>query len=250
MAAAIAPSRTTSAERLHPRSQALGGMLVRRERWTLTWRAWLTLATGAGLVLVGGMLAVHPFLAVTDRVETRILVVEGWVNPYAIKAAAREYATGNYDLVISTGTPVVGLGGYVNDFQTAASVGADQLRSAGVPAERVRMAVSRESGRDRTYSSALALRDWLARQDRPVAAFNVLTEGVHARRTRLLYQTAFGRAVTVGVVAVDNPDYDAAKWWRYSQGVRDVLSETAAYFYAKFLFHPPSPPPLPSLPSS
>jgi hypothetical protein len=36
------------------------------------------------------------------------------------------------------------------------------------------------------------------------------------------------------VIAVANPDYDARHWWRYSEGVRDVISEGIAYLYAKF----------------
>ena len=35
-----------------------------------------------------------------------------------------------------------------------------------------------------------------------------------------------------------NPDYDQRHWWRYSQGVKDVLTEGVAYIYAKFLFWP------------
>ena len=40
----------------------------------------------------------------------------------------------------------------------------------------------------------------------------------------------------VGIISVPNPDYDAKHWWRYSEGVKDVISEGAAYLYAKFLF--------------
>ena len=71
-----------------------------------------------------------------------------------------------------------------------------------------------------------------------VESINVLTEDVHARRTRLLFRKAFGHEITIGIIAVPDPDYDSRRWWRYSAGVRDVFSETAAYLYARFLFHP------------
>jgi hypothetical protein len=35
-----------------------------------------------------------------------------------------------------------------------------------------------------------------------------------------------------------HPDYALFIWWRYSQGVKDVLTEGVAYIYAKFLFWP------------
>ena len=72
----------------------------------------------------------------------------------------------------------------------------------------------------------------------PVSGIDVVTEDLHARRTRLLFQKAFGDKVTVGVIAVPNPDYDAKHWWRYSAGVKEVVSEAAAYVYARFLFYP------------
>ena len=99
------------------------------------------------------------------------------------------------------------------------------------------MVPSHVNGRERTYSSAIALRDWF-RDNTPVDTINVVTEGAHARRTRLLYQTAVGRNVTVAIIAVSNADYNPKQWWRYSDGVREVIGESIAYIYAKFFFYP------------
>jgi L,D-peptidoglycan transpeptidase YkuD (ErfK/YbiS/YcfS/YnhG family) len=35
-----------------------------------------------------------------------------------------------------------------------------------------------------------------------------------------------------------NPDYNPKQWWRYSDGVREVIGESIAYIYAKFFFYP------------
>ena len=56
--------------------------------------------------------------------DTDTLVVEGWIHEYAIRAAVEEFKKGSYQRVFTTGGPVVGNGGYVNDYQTSASVGA------------------------------------------------------------------------------------------------------------------------------
>jgi uncharacterized SAM-binding protein YcdF (DUF218 family) len=167
-----------------------------------------------------------------------MLVVEGWVHRYAIFAAADEFGTGSYTRVFSTGGPVVGNGGYVNDYQTSASVGANELKNAGLPEESVQMVPSRVLDRDRTYSSAVALRKWFVDHGVAVHSFNVLTEDTHARRTRLLFEKAFGKNVKIGIIAVPNPDYDPRRWWWYSEGVKDVVSEGVAYVYAKLFFFP------------
>jgi hypothetical protein len=219
-------------------SQRFWGILTRKERWGLSWRGWL-LVTSMGLVSTYFVFVnVYPFLATTQRVNTNVLVVEGWVQKYAIRSAVEEFKAGSYQRVFTTGGPVVGNGGYINDYNTAASVGAELLKNFGLPSESLQMVPSRIIGRERTYSSAVALRDWFHEHNTPVRSFNVLTEDAHARRTRLLYQKAFGRNVTVGVIAVSSPDYDPTQWWRYSDGVREIIGESIAYIYARFFFYP------------
>ncbi len=221
---------------------ALLGLLTRKERWALSFRGWLLLVvcfTGASALL---LLTVHPFLAITDRRKTDTLVVEGWIHEYAIRAAAEEFKRGGYRRVFSTGGPVQGLGAYTNEFNTSASVGADRLKAAGIPATLVVMVPSRVTERDRTYSAAVALRRWLEQDEDSVRSLNVVTEGVHARRSRLLFEKAFGETAEIGVIAVTNPGYRAERWWQYSEGVKEVISEGAAYLYARFFFHPADQP--------
>ena len=42
----------------------------------------------------------------------------------------------------------------------------------------------------------------------------------------------------IGGVALQDVQYDPARWWAASEGVRSVLSEGIAYLYARLLFHP------------
>jgi hypothetical protein len=135
-------------------------LLVRKERWGLSWRGGVVLAAGFGLAVLGWLFGIYPFLAVTERVDSRYLAVEGWVHGYAMRAAAEEFRTGGYDRVFTTGGPVEGVGSYINDYSTAASIGAGLLRQAGVAPELIQMVPSRETTRDRTFSSAVALRRW------------------------------------------------------------------------------------------
>ena len=214
------------------------GILARKQRWRLSWRGWLIFVT-AGLLIVGLLLLnIQPFLAKTQRVNANTLIVEGWIHEYAIRSAANEFKAGSYQRILTTGGPVVGTDGYTNDFNTSASVGAELLKKIGVPDEFIQMAPSHVAGRDRTYSSAIALRDWFREHGMTVRSINVLTEDAHARRTQLLFQKAFGSDVAVGIISVPDPDYDAKHWWRYSEGVREVLGEGVAYLYARIFFHP------------
>ena len=214
------------------------GLLSRKERWSLTWKGWLlvlALLVGFAALFV---LRIQPFLAVTQRVDTGFLVVEGWMDIDSMRAAAREFTNGSYQRVFTTGGPVHGAGPERNPYSTSASIGAGNLRAAGVPPAAVQMVPSFVRDRDRTYSAAVALRDWLVENNPGLKRINVVTRGVHARRSRLLFQKAFGDNFEIGIIAVPDSGYDAAHWWRYSEGVKEIISEGAAYLYVRLFFHP------------
>jgi hypothetical protein len=212
------------------------GLVTRRERWGFSARGWLAALLFSILSAYGIVHSVHPFLAVTHPLNTKALVMEGWLHEWGARAAAAEFSNRSYDHIYVTGGPVSGA--YTSVYDTFANVGRDNLKAAGVPDEVVRVIPAYESGRDRTYSDAIALRGWFAQHNLPVTRINIVTEGAHARRTRLLFQKAFGKRAEVGIIAVPNPRYDAKHWWRYSEGVREVVGETIAYVYARVFFHP------------
>ena len=223
------------AKQVKDHSVRLGGLLVRRYCWTLSLFAKLLLLSLLIAFAVVVFFGIYPFLAVTHRVDADVLVVEGWIDRNAIQIAVEEFNTHRYTRVFTTGGPVAGKGGYVNDFQTSASVGAELLEKAGL-ADRVQMVPSHVTGRDRTYSSAIALRDWFRAHKMQVLAINIVTEDVHARRTRLLFEKALGPQTRVGIIAVPNIDYDARHWWLYSQGVESIIGESVGYLYSRLLF--------------
>jgi uncharacterized SAM-binding protein YcdF (DUF218 family) len=232
------PTRSNQPAAGKKEEHAFGGLLVRRYRWVPSLKAKLLLLLALPTLSLLILFGVYPFLAVTQSVDANVLVVEGWVHPYAIQTAAEEFRARHYGQIFTTGGPVVGRGGYINDYQTSASNGADLLKKTGIPSELIQMVPSHIIGRDRTYSSAIALRDWFRSHDVQVRSLNIVTEGAHARRTRLLFEKALGSDVKVGVIAVPNPDFDARRWWLYSEGAEDVVEEGIGYVYAKLFFHP------------
>lgn len=218
--------------------RAMWGLMERRPRWSLSWRGWLAALLFVSCAGTVAFFSVQPFLAITHRERTQILVVEGWILPCTMEEAANEFTNGGYQRVYTTGGPVAGVPRYISDYSTAASIGAGLLRQAGVSAERIQIVPSHKTGRDRTYNAALALKLWFQTNHITPEAINVVTEGAHARRTRLLFQEAFGKSVSIGIISLPNCDYDPKHWWRYSEGVREVIGEGIAYVYARFFFSP------------
>ena len=219
-------------------SRSFCGLFTRRERWGLSARGWLFLVLLTGTSLLVFFLGSYPFLALTRPVDADVLVVEGWIVDPAVRAGAELFKKGAYRIVYTTGGTIARSANYPASFETYAHRGAGILRNAGLPESVVQMVPSTLSKRDRTYSSALALGEWFRRHPPEVRSINIVTEGAHARRTRLLFEKALGKSVEIGIISVPSPDYDAKHWWRFSEGVREVVGESVAYFYARFFFFP------------
>lgn len=182
----------------------------------------------------GFFLTIHPFLAVNQPISSEILVAEGWLPDYDLVEVKREFERGKYTHLLTTGLPLEH-GSYLTSYQTYAQLAAATLVKLGVKANHVYAVPGRHVENARSYASALALRDWLKANAPSVKSINVATRTVHARRTRLLYQKALGSGISVGVIALPDQDYDPARWWRYSAGVKTVLTEGIGYLYARFL---------------
>ena len=211
------------------------GLVNRRERWSLSLRGWIFLFGTFLLVGLGAVLGVHPFLAHHAPVKADVLVVEGWIPEAAIKLAAAEVLRGNYKTVYSVGGAAGGMADSekVSIEDTYASIAADKLKRAGVPESSIKMVPTRVQARDRTLGAATELRRWLEERQIQHGSFNVATLGVHARRTHCLFRRAFGPGTAIGVIAIPNQGYEARRWWNYSEGVKQVITESIAYVYAK-----------------
>lgn len=203
-----------------------------------TWRGWLFLVIALTGTAALAVRCVFPFLSVSDPVPGGFLVVEGWAADYALAEAITEFRRHPYERLYVTGVPIE-KGAPFSEHQTYAEFGAATIRRIDpdisrfvtpVPAPFVRQ--------DRTYTTAVALKNWSAAQGRMPDRITVVSVGPHARRTRLLYLKVFGENVKIGVIAAEDQSFDPHRWWGSSPGVRTVLGELFAYGYTRFFFWP------------
>ncbi len=211
------------------------GLLHRRECLIPTWRGLFLFAFVGVILLVVLGSKVHSFLAVTNPVSSDVLVVEGWVPDYVLQEAMVEFKRNHYRKVYVTGG-TLDVGGHLSDYKTFADLGAATLVKMGMNKSLVEAVPSSVVRKDRTYASALALKDFLSQQSSHVTEINLLTEGAHAKRSQILFQQAFGDSARVGIIAIASRDYDPQYWWKFSGGVRAVVDEFIAYIYVLVVF--------------
>jgi uncharacterized SAM-binding protein YcdF (DUF218 family) len=211
--------------------------------------------TGWGILalLMFGLLlwlrtGLFPFLAVNEPVvnateardPAQVLVLEGWLEADELDHALALYARGGYGRLVTTGGPLLswreGRPG-----QSYADRAVDYLREHG-PADLAPIAVSAtHTHADRTFVSALALRHWWQTQGGRITRIDVVTSGVHARRTRQMFRLALPE-LAVGVHAADPSSYDGARWWTYSDGVKKLWVESLSVAWSTCCFWPAAPP--------
>jgi hypothetical protein len=199
---------------------------------------WICILFALFLSGFGYFRGIHHFLAVNKPIDARILVVDGQYPGYGYDSIASLVRKKHYAYVITTGVDVDYT--YISEenfniaawsFKVLSFKDLGNCRLEKVPAGKVQ--------RDRTYTSALAVKDWL-KQNNLVQDMNIVTFGVHSRRSWILYKKAFKNQNRVGVIALHDLSYDNRKWYKDSRGVRQILSETIGYLYTRIFFHPDS----------
>ncbi len=213
------------------------GLFQRRECVVPTWRGLLLALVLIASTAVFMVKNVYGFLAVTAPSPGGALVIEGWASDYTMGQAIDEFRKQPYAAFLVTGGPIE-KGAVFSEFKTYAEFGEATVEKFGIPADQVHAVPAPQVEKDRTYASALALKEWLQQHHLPTNNVNVLTMGIHARRSRLLFERAFGPGTTIGITALEEPDPNRKPWWKTSVGVRGIMAEVMAYIYARFLFNP------------
>ena len=77
--------------------------------------------------------------------------------------------------------------------------------------------------RSRTWGNAHAFA--IQAHTDSITAFDIATVGVHARRSRDLFQLACGPDVRVGVIPLPDPYCTKANWWKSFRGRYTMLKE-------------------------
>jgi len=169
------------------------------------------------------------FLARTQRVPAEALVVEGWIGIEGVEAAAAEFTQGGYQYLITTGGPTKSR--WTSERWDYAIEARKLLLYLKVPSENVIVASAPDADNQRTFQSALAVRQALEQRGLHLNGINVLTLGAHARRSRLIFAKVLGPGTTLGAISWRPSDYKAEPWWKSSERAQDLLKETVGWLF-------------------
>jgi hypothetical protein len=205
-------------------------LFQRRNIWWPTWKGWLlVILVFVAPVSLWAWLG-EPFLTRDERLAADTLVIESWIQPDALHAAAVEFRTGGYRHLVITG----GLTGSKGTLRrrSYSTLATRELVDAGISQGQIIAADTPDVENQRTYIMAVAVRRALEERKVQSAAVNIFTAGAHARRSRLVYTKVFGPQVKVGVISWTAWNRAASRpWWTSSERTLELIKETLGYTY-------------------
>jgi len=175
-------------------------------------------------------LNIHLFLAKTNTIKSKVLIVEGWVPDYCLNKVDSLYKTGTIKHIYVTGGPIE-RGSYLLQYSSFANLGALSLQKAGVPDSIISVVPAPFVIKDRTFTSAVSLRSWLLENNIGLKDANIVTMGVHSRRSLMVFKKVLPEC-NLGVLSINNIDYDSRHWFLSSEGTKTVITETISFLYS------------------
>lgn len=208
-------------------------LFKKKEFYAPTLAGWSVILIICGILFYLFLVNCYSFLAPCQpQTQADILIVEGWIPDYALKEAYNHFRKGTYRSVLVTGGPVE-YGSFLTPHKTYAQIGESVLEQFGLPDSVVIAVPSELTQRDRTFTSALAVKLFLSENNIQFANLNLLSLGVHSRRSWYLFKKAL-HPHKIGIISITDQTFNPQKWWTSSQGVRSVLDESIAYIYGRF----------------
>ena len=185
------------------------------------------------LVCLVIFMGLHPFLALSRPVETRTMILEGWIPEASIKFAAELFLNNNYELILTTGgdTPDKKKGASLID-DTYAESAKRTLIDLGIDQEKIVAVKTDVIGRSRTYSYAQSSIQWLMTNRAALNSINVISLDAHARKSYVLYKKAADKQIEIGVIACPPVEYGSRAWFFSVYGIGFVLKNFIGYLYA------------------
>ena len=122
----------------------------------------------------------------------------------------------------------------INNFSSSAQLARVTLLSMGIDSSRVIAIPGKRAKINRTLSSALAFRDWLKTSNIDVNGINIVSLGIHARRTYITYKKILGKSYNIGIISIPDNETNNSRKKRIIKTIR----ETFGIIYYWFILIP------------
>lgn len=207
-------------------------LLKKKECYRLTWFSLFIIALTIFFLFRFFRERIYDYLSPNEPIASKVLVIEGWLDDFALKEAYALFLENDYELMITTGGPLE-IGYLATHFITSADLAKATLVQLGMDSTKLIAVPRKHALKKRTFESAIALKNWIDTNNPEMKSFNLVSLGTHSKRSWFLFQKALPDK-EIGIIALRDQRFDPEEWWKTSKGSRTVITEALGYFYVFF----------------
>lgn len=188
-------------------------------------------------LLITPFFFIYPYLNYTKKVNTKILIVEGWISELSLSSVVILFQNGFYDQIITVGCP------YNDPIRnpynlSGAELAYNYLINAGISKQNITAVPAPTVNRHKTLTAAIFLKHWMKNNNFIAASFNIVTESVHTRKSYITYKRVFPDN-EIGVITFPERIYSKhfmylskKNWFLSKKGIYLVMKNLVGCFYA------------------
>jgi hypothetical protein len=114
----------------------------------------------------------------------------------------------------------------INNYRSHPEIIRNKLIKYGIDSSKIVAVTGKKTNVNRTLTGALAFRDWLKTSGQQVKGINIITMGIHSRRTWLTYKRLLDRSINIGIISLpesENPELEKSEFVRTITETLDLI---------------------------
>jgi len=122
-----------------------------------------------------------------------------------------------------------------NDYESHPEIVRNKLIASGIDSSRVFAVTGIKTKINRTLTGSLAFREWLLESGNNVKDVNIISMGIHARRTWMTYKKVLGKSYNIGIIALPDTGNTTSGKSKHFGAVTETLD--LLYYWVILLFY-------------
>jgi hypothetical protein len=122
----------------------------------------------------------------------------------------------------------------INDYESHPEIVRNKLIKSGIDSSKVIAVTGSKTRINRTLTGALAFRDWLMESGQNVRDVNIISMGIHARRTWMTYKKVLGKSYNIGIIALPESGNEISEKSKRYAAITETLD--LVYYWVILIF--------------
>jgi len=121
---------------------------------------------------------------------------------------------------------------FTTGFSSRAGTTINYLKALGIKPGRFVKVRFKFAEENQTLAAAMEFGKWVGKEN--IVSFNLISAGVHSRRSWVTYKSVLGDSFEMGIISLEPEKYGYDNWWRSAGGIGMMVDEFFSFLYCYF----------------